>query len=280
MEQQKITAMAIMDLSAAFDTVDHDVLLHILDYKFGLDESALEWFDSYLRPRAIQVKVRKEVSEPKSISFSVPQGSVAGAVIFNYYSSTLDEKMPTELNLNGFADDHSVRTVFDPKLENAETLAISRLEGAMNIAKNWMNSVRLKMNASKTEFIYFGNNTYVKNTRNTELSVNGNQVPRSKSVRLLGAWLDTELCYKTHVSMKCRTAMLNFQRIKAIRPFLDTESCQTLVLTLCISHIDYANSLLVGLPDVTTKKLQRVQNMCAKLVLGLSKYDSSTDALR
>ena len=74
-------------------------------------------------------------------------------------------------------------------------------------------------------------------------------------------------------------AIANFVRIHNIQQYLTTYACTTLVLGLCISHLDYVNALYYGLPDKTISHLQMVQSMCAKLTLRKSKYDSTTDAL-
>ena len=74
--------------------------------------------------------------------------------------------------------------------------------------------------------------------------------------------------------------MVNFMRIRSIRHLLDTDTTASLCLSLCISHIDYCNSLLYGIPQASIKKLQRVQNMCACLALRRSKIDSGTSCLR
>ena len=74
--------------------------------------------------------------------------------------------------------------------------------------------------------------------------------------------------------------MLNFIKIKAIRPSLTVSACHTLVLMLCISHLDNANALLYGMTKKLKSKYQRIQNMCAKLVLNKKKYDSATKCLQ
>lgn len=155
-----------------------------------------------------------------------------------------------------------------------------KIEDALVQTKTWMNSVRLKMNDAKTEFIYFGNKRFLSLSQVQTLHMNGEEIKKSDCVRLLGAWLDANLGFKQHVRTKVKKAMSNLFRLKKIRKFLTKEACESLVLSLCISHLDYANCLLVGLPDVTLKPLQMVQNMCAKLVLNRDKYQSNMKALR
>ena len=86
--------------------------------------------------------------------------------------------------------------------------------------------------------------------------------------------------YKQHVNKKCQAAMFNYFKIRSIRRFLDVPTTTRLCLSLCISHLDYCNSLLYGLPDSTLNQLQRVQNMCACLVLRRTKWDSITECLK
>ena len=74
--------------------------------------------------------------------------------------------------------------------------------------------------------------------------------------------------------------MTNFIKIKSMHKYITREACTTLVLMLCISHLDYSNAIFYGLPNKTNKRYQIIQNLCAKLVLGWPKYSSSTKALK
>ena len=97
MEHRSITILVIMDLSAAFDTVDHNVLLEVLHKCFGIDGTALEWFHNYLSSRFFKVNIGDTCSNLKELNFSVPQGSCAGPNLFNAYSSTLVNCIPKEI---------------------------------------------------------------------------------------------------------------------------------------------------------------------------------------
>ena len=78
MERQEVTPCLLLDLSAAFDTVDHDLFLSIMKERFNIQGRALQWFEQYLRPRSFKVKIDSATSTDKSLQFSVPQGSAAG----------------------------------------------------------------------------------------------------------------------------------------------------------------------------------------------------------
>ena len=135
------------------------------------------------------------------------------------------------------------------------------------------------MNASKTEFIMFGSRPQLNKCQSKEIDIAGDTVKAEKCIRYLGAYLDETLNFKEHIKIKCRTAMYNYLKIKNIRKYLTKEATEILVLSLVISHLDYCNLILYGTAQCEINKMQRIQNMCAKLVLGRQKYDSSKDAL-
>ena len=280
MEKQHITCLVALDLSAAFDTVDHQTLLEILRHKFGLEKTALEWFNQYLRPRSFKVTINGKESSERDLTVSVPQGSCAGANIFNLYCSPLHEVVPPDLQLSSFADDHSVRKSFKASDREEEENTVEQTEACMLSIKNWMDEMRLKMNPSKTEFIYFGFNRQLAKCTTQELKVAGDLIPRTDLIRYLGVWLDAGLNYKHHIKKKCQASMANFIWIRSIRHLIDSDTTAGLCLSLCISHLDYCNSLLYGIPQSSLKKMQRVQNMCARLVLRKKKKDSATACLR
>ena len=106
----------------------------------------------------------------------------------------------------------------------------------------------------------------------------GDSMECSEVIKLLGVHINKHLSFKLHIGVKCKTAMYNLLRIKHIRRHLTQEAAQIFVSSLVMSHLDYANSLLYGLPNCDIGKLQCVQNCAAKLVLNRSKYDSMTQA--
>ena len=189
-------SLTVLDLSAAFDTVDHSILTSTLKTKFGINELALKWFDSYLQPRSIKVAVNGKYSDEKQLTYSVPQGSCSGAYLFNLYCSTLNDIVPSDLHLSGFADDHSVRKEFRANDRNAELQTKEEIEDCMVNIRSWMDWVRLKMNSPKTEFI---------------------------------TWLAAELTFKEHTTKKCQTAIINYLCIRNICHLLTDSACETLL---------------------------------------------------
>ena len=256
-------ALVAIDLSAAFDTVAHHILLEILKNKFGTDSKAPKWFDSYLRPRSFKVIINDTCSKDINLTASIPQGSCAGANILNLYCPPLETIVSKELAISGFADDHSIKKIFKASDRNAEQSTIDSLQKCMLNIKHWMDQMCLKMNPSKTEFIYFGYPKQLQKCTANSINVAGDLILRSMVIKYLGAWLNTSLNLKHHVTKKCQPTMINFFKIRNIRHLLDADTTANLCINLCLSHMDYCNSILYGLPDITINKMQRLHNMCA-----------------
>ena len=140
----------------------------------------------------------------------------------------------------------------------------------MNMVANiasWMDTMYLKLNPDKTEFIRFGYRSQLAKCTTSYVTISDSTIPKSPSVKYLGVALDENLNLKKHILSKCRKAMANFVRIRNIQKYLTKDACTTLVISLCISHLDYANTLYCGLPNKTISHLQIIQTMCAKLTL-------------
>ena len=260
----------------AFNTVNHGILLNVLQNKFGISGNALSWFKLYLQPRFCKVNIHNANSEDKELHFSVPQGSCAGPVLYSAYASTLPEVVP--LDLHGYANDHGVKINFKPVPE-CEAKAIADTEQSLTDIKTWMDHNQFCMNNAKTEFILFGSRHQLQKCTTKSLSANGEEIPCSNCIKYLGTWMDQELSFRHHILNKCRVAMLNIQWIKLIRSILNEDTTHTLVLGLITNHLDYCNAIFYGLPEVDLKRLQRVQNIAAKLVLNKSCRDSVTKCM-
>ena len=281
MENQMVTAMIAIDLSAAFDTVDHEILLDVLNKKIGVHNIALKWFNDYLSYRSCKVSLHGVHSKEHKLPFSVPQGSVAGPVLYSAYASTLQNVVQSPIKLYGFADDHTIRDSFMPdNIIDSETYVIATIESCITSIKHWMDGNRLKMNSAKTDFILIGSRQQLVKCKTTSILANGEMVQRSSIIKYLGALINERLSFKQFINSKCRIAMWNLQKLKAIRNVLTDDACKTLVSALVLLHLDYANVILISLHDVDIRKMQIVHNMAAKLVLNCSTMESSTASLR
>ena len=151
MERQEVCAMCMIDLSAAFDTANHQILLDVLRIKFGVEDTGLSWFSTYLRSISCTVNV-----EDNYLKFTVPQGSLCGPVLYSAYASTLQEMVPSHLYINSFADDHSFKNSFKASSREDKLYTIRNLENCTRDVKVRMDKNCLKMNDHKTDSFFLG----------------------------------------------------------------------------------------------------------------------------
>ena len=280
-ENQRICALFTMDLSAAFDTVDHNLLLTVLKNRFGIQCQAIKWIESYLRPRGMKVKVEGDYSTVRDTPFAVPQGSCLGPYLYFAYASALEDVVDNEIgSLTGFADDHGLRNSFSANSRDEEFSVVQGLEKSLATIKQWMGSNKLQMNPSKTELILFGNRSQLDKCVTSHITVSGDRVERSSDIKYFGVILDESLSLRRHIISKCQTASYHLHNIRLLRNSLTVEACKQVVYGLVLSHLDFCNSIYMGLPKIDIKRMQRIQNAAAKLVLNCNKYESSTEALK
>ena len=136
----------------------------------------------------------------KQLTYSVSQGSCTGAYLFNLYCSTLNDIVPWNLHLSGFADNHSVKKEFRANDRNAELQTKEEIEECMGNVRSWMDWVRPKMNSAKTEFIYFRSKVQLSKCVVAHLNVNYEIVEKAAVIKYLAAWLDAQLSFKEHTT--------------------------------------------------------------------------------
>ena len=148
----KPSIVLMLDLSAAFDTVDQKKLLNILQYEIGVDGIALQWFESFICNRTQKVKIGESYSEEGSLDFGVAQGSVLGPDLFKIYIRRFPEHMKTTLfQTFGFADDHQLVKTFLPVLQ---VYALGEdIQNCFDEIGKWMNEYFLRLNAIKTKIL-------------------------------------------------------------------------------------------------------------------------------
>ena len=150
----------MLDLSAAFDTIDHSILLETLGSGFGVGGTALKWFTSYLSQRTQQVQIKGTLLEKKRLTTGVQQGSCLGPVLFTIYVADLFQIIEKHLpEAHGYADDHQVYLSFSPIPSTNPTASVNAIENCVTELRSWMISNMLMVNDSKTEFLIVGSSS-------------------------------------------------------------------------------------------------------------------------
>ena len=278
MDQQKVTQLVMIDLSSAFDTVSHSVLLDIMEKSFGVSGVPLHWLESYLTSRSQCVIIQSTRSAPCELNTGVPQGSCLGPVLFTQYASPVFELIEDhDKSGHGYADDHQIYNSFSPEhcVQN-----ISSMERCISSIREWMSSMKLRMNDSKTEYILIGTQHQLAKCSKSSISIGDCTIEASGVVRNLGAYFDKNLSMDYHVKMKCRAAYAQLFMISKIRNYLDEKSAEQLIHALVHSHIDYCSAILIGLPKCLLNKLQMVQNSAARVLCRVKKRDTIKPTLK
>ena len=278
-DKKQCSFLVLFDQSAAFDTVNQDLMLHRLKYSFGITNDALEWLNSYFKHRHQKVCINGVSSECKELVTGFPQGSVLGPFMYPVYTSPLFNIVEKYgLSIHMYADDTQVYLSFKV---NEENVAVEKLERCISDIRNWMFENHLKLNDTKTEFLVIGSK-HMKDKLNdvSHISIGNSKVETVGFAKNIGAILDSNLDMTEHVNNVCRACYMHLHSISRVRENLTEDATATLVNALVTSRLDYANAILYGIPEFLIHKLQLVQNNAAKLILRKKKYDSVTPLLK
>ena len=277
-DNNRAVILLFIDLSAAFDTVDIDKMLHILESDIGISGIALKWFESFLRGRNQHVLIKQSLSESREVNFGVPQGSVLGPVLFNIYTRSLFDVIKNcGFSTSGYADDNNALQSFSLHCEY--DLITEQLPKLMSLIKDWMNAHFLKINPDKTEVIVF----LPENLRNKQIIngafLEGECIRFSNTVKSLGLNLDRCLNMEHHVNSTVSLCYKLLSDVSCVRHLLSDEDTESLVHSIVSSRLDYANSILYGINKSLLKKYQCVQNYAARIISKRSKRQSVSDVL-
>ena len=269
-------SLVSLDLSAAFDTIDHPTLLSRLETGFGVSGSALNWICSYLVDRVQRVVVGQAKCEGTSLSTGVPQGSVLGPLLFSTFTSPVGHIISSiGIHHQQYADDTQI---FISLTSSDQFMSVARLERCLSRLHEWFCVNGLALNPDQSEAIWLSTHQRSRTLPPHEsVDVAGARVQITDTLKTLGVTLDSRLTFEHHVSSICKSCFFHIRAFHHIRPAL-TQMAKSVAVSLVGSRLDYANSLLYGTSQGNLHKLQRIQNTLAKLVC--PGHTHSSDALR
>jgi hypothetical protein len=281
METKGVTILLLLDLSSAFDTIDHHVLITRLHDLIGINDVALSWFISYLSDRTQRVCINGSFSSSQILQYGVPQGSVLGPLLFLIYTLPVGNIIRKYgMELHTYADDTQIYVSVCPTSCAGVKTAVCELEQCVSEVQLWMSSNFLKLNAEKTEVMVFGFRAQLAKFELPSIHISGVDVPvGSDPVRNLGVMFDPGMSMCAQVANITKAANFQLVNIGRARKMLTTEATQLAVHTLVTSRLDYCNSLLVGVSDTLLKRLENIQRTAARIITKKRKYDSITPEL-
>ena len=269
--------LVLLDLSAAFDTIDHCVLVQRLRDRYGISGTALEWLMSHLCDRAQSVIIGSSKSSATPLKFGVPQGSVLGPLLFSLYVGPIGDLLRKYgIDYMCYADDTQLYLTFDAQ---AAATSVVKLEHCVRDIQAWMCENKLKLNEGKTEVIHF-NSKFRSSEPIQSIVIGTTFVDACESARNLGVILDSSMTMANQLCSLSRSATNSLRYIGRLRKYLDEDSTKKLVNAFVISKLDYCNSLYYGLPDTSLYCLERLQNTAARIVTKTKRHEHITPILQ
>ena len=252
------SVILLLDMSAAFDTVDHDKMLSTLR-NIGITGVALEWFRSFLTGRSFCVQIGESISDFEQLLFGVAQGSVLGPRLFNIYVKPVYRDIePLHFDIEGFADDHQLVQAF---LSQLQYYALGdNIRRCLSVIGSWMNSHFLKLNESKTKIIVIAPPSVQSEIFIRGVFVTTECIRFSDIAKNLGLLIDSLLTFDSHISSLTSACFSFIRKLHAIKVYLSMDHLKSLICGNIFSRLDYCNALFYGLNASSISKLQRVQN--------------------
>ena len=279
-DEKRSVFLILLDLSAAFDTVNHSILLDRMFSRFGIKEQALEWFKSYLNGRSFRVCVEGGTSTNRSFQCGVPQGSILGPILFLIYTSPIGDILRKHgIDFHLYADDTQLYITFETSSLQEMEQAKRKVEACVYDIDNWMTTNKLKLNTDKTEVLLLSA-AHRPRPSFESLRCGSLDISPKSTVRNIGVIFDEKVSLENQITSLCKSCFFHIKNIWKIRKFISYEACETLVHAFISSRLDFCNSILYGLPKYQIQKLQRVQNAAGRLVSGSHKYEHITPVLK
>ena len=257
----KMVILVQLDLSAAFDTVDHSILLHLLKHKFGITGTALKWMTSYLTGRSFSVKIGYIDGKRVLLIYGVPQGSILGPLLFILYISDLPAVVSKyDTSFQSYADDSHLYAGFDPLSNYTETM--STVKQCIKEIELWMKSNFLQMNVDKTEVLFIAKPHMLSIFDNLSITIGEKCYMSSSccSVESLGVYLNNTMSIQKLISEVVKSSNFNLKKLSHFKYVLSIKHKLLLIKSHILNKLDYCSILLVNAPATQISRLQSVIN--------------------
>ena len=260
LDKDLLVGSIMIDLSKAFDSVDHSILLGILnDYGVRNEESA--WFRDYLSARQQRVMIGPVQSKWSLIKRGVPQGSILGPLLFTVYVNDLPDVVK-DCVVKQYADDTTIYCIGnDPS-------ALSRnLNSDICHVSEWFKSRRLSLNVSKTKCMFLSRRRREQDAGKVSIQVDGEAVSRSSFVKILGVIVDDHLSWKQHIDFVRAKCYMSLRTLKRYCCHLPKNLKKRIYQALILPNLDYCCVLWMECGKVLQQKVERIQNSAMRFIM-------------
>ena len=274
-DKSELTAMVLLDMSKAFDSISHEILLLKLK-DVGASNTCLQWFRSYLSDRLQVVRINSTLSESLPLSSGVPQGSILGPLLFSIYVNDLPA-VPQKCISHSYVDDTKLQVSF--KLQNKD-IAVAEMNEDLFKVCNWCFRNYLLLNPDKSKLMVFGTRKMLPKLQDITLSLLGKDLSPSETAKDLGVLLDPHLSYNNHIIKTVSSCMSSLGQINRVKHAFDRKTLLIVINALVFSKLFYCSNVWANCSKLNIDKLQSVQNFACRIVSGIRKYDHVTPELK
>jgi len=248
MSEQTVTALCLLDLSAAFDTIDHSILLHRLSSWFGFDGTAISWPTSYLSSRSFVVSINSTLSATSPLRQGVSQGLVLGPLLFIHYTTPLSSLIAnSSVGLHLFADDTQLFISFRAPEFSTNIL---HLQNTIDLVHQWISANLLSLNQSKTEFLLIGLFAQLFKILDPFLLMPCNvTITPAQSARNICVIFDSTLLMSDHISSIFKSCFPSIRALGRIRNTRLFHCSHYLNLSHSLQTLDYCMQLPLSKPS-------------------------------
>jgi hypothetical protein len=270
-EINRIPLAIFLDLSKAFDTLNHTILLSKLNF-YGIQNTELLWFKSYLSGRTQLVEINNVTSDVLEISTGVPQGSILGPLLFIIYMNDICNASNL-FKFVLFADDTNLSTSLSSTNQTLENFS-ENVNLELNKIRIWLSLNKLSLNVSKTKYMLFRPKNKILNSDNIHLQINDIKIQRVTEFNFLGLQIDDTLSWKSHTA-KISHKIAKFTGVLCkLKHYLPPHILKTLYCNMVQSHLLYCN-LAWGF---NCSRVVKIQKKAMRIICN-AKYNSHTEPL-
>jgi len=230
------TVLLALDISAAFDAVDHTTLVERAKTVFGINGATLDWLRSFVTERSQFIAVGTERSETVACLSGVPQGSVLGPILFGMYVSPVGDLIAQHnISYHQYADDLQLYM----SLNSEDFNDLSAMEICAVDVSRWFVENALLLNSDKTEAVVFGTRKRLPQLHlSSGIDVPGTRIDFTESIKLLGVVLDASLTFEKHVLDIVRGCHFHIRALRHIRPLLTLDAAKTFAVAIVSSRLE------------------------------------------